>query len=105
MATISPRRLFAVMAVLVIGVAVMLSYWRRDGTFASVALSGAVEGVLIGLIAGPFAGVVHLLSGSDRQAALRAVTLWGVVAVGVLLLLAGAGDALLSRFAGGVPAQ
>ncbi len=103
---ISPRRLFVVTALLVLAVGAGLAMLRAGRDFAPmVAAQGAVEAVMIGLIAGPFAAMVHLLNGSNRQAALRAVTVWGVVVTALLLLMAGTGDGLIERFGEFVPAE
>ena len=96
---LSPRRLFWVTAALVLAIGTVLAVLRAGGGLAvAVAVQGALEAVVIGLIAGPFAAMVHLMCGSNRQAALRAVTVWGVVVTGLLLLLTGAGDGLMGRF-------
>lgn len=96
---VSPRRLFAVTAALVLAIGIGLVVLRAGGApLPAVVAQGVVEVVLIGLVAGPFAAMVHLLSGSNRQAALRAVTAWGVVVTGLLLMMAGSGDGLMARF-------
>ena len=96
---VSPRRLFVVTVALVFGIGIGLAVLRAGGTLLpAVVAQGAVEVVFIGLVAGPFAAMVHLLSGSTRQAALRAVAAWGIVVTALLLMMAGSGDGLIARF-------
>jgi hypothetical protein len=100
--TISPLRLMLLGAGLVVGLGMALSVVRGGALSVATLAQGLIEALMLGLVALPFAAMLHLLGGGHRASGQRAAAAWTVVVAVLLLLLSGTGGLIkdLGRFGG-----